>query len=456
MGFLLFVLMLVLEIGFLIFSMIRQGEKKQWIRNRCLVDGIEFALFLLLCLFRVADLGIRFKLFFIYLIIRLLLSVIIYLIKVKKTEGMKRKAGMIGSILLCMVLTLISLVPSFIFTGYQGTTNSGTHPVATAKAILIDESREEGFEQDGSKREIPAYFFYPEDAQDGDSYPLILFSHGAFGYYQSNTSTYTELASNGYVVISLDHPYHSFYTKDTTGKTITVDPTFINNAIYINNNNVDGDEVLALSSDWVKIRKDDMKFVIDTVKKAVSDGALSDEWFLGQKDTQTQKNQILDVLNVTDCDRIGLMGHSLGGAAAVNLGRERQDIAAVIDLDGTMLGEETGYENGAYLFNEDPYPLPLLSIDNESHYKDGQTAGSYYVNNVIIDRAVQGHHTYIINSGHMNFTDLPLFAPPLAKLLGVGTVDAKHCIDTTNEIVLSFMNYYVKQEGTLNIQESYE
>lgn len=275
---------------------------------------------------------------------------------------------------------------------------------------------------------------------------------------------YEQIIGRDMIQYFLKHPFKlkyysrmlAFYTKDTTGKTITVDPTFINNAIYINNNNVDGDEVLALSSDWVKIRKDDMKFVIDTVKKAVSDGALSDEWFLGQKDTQTQKNQILDVLNVTDCDRIGLMGHSLGGAAAVNLGRERQDIAAVIDLDGTMLGEETGYENGAYLFNEDPYPLPLLSIDNESHYKDGQTAGSYYVNNVIIDRAVQGHHTYIINSGHMNFTDLPLFAPPLAKLLGVGTVDAKHCIDTTNEIVLSFMNYYVKQEGTLNIQESYE
>ncbi|MBQ5851909.1 MAG: hypothetical protein IIW54_14020, partial [Lachnospiraceae bacterium] len=33
-----------------------------------------------------------------------------------------------------------------------------------------------------------------------DDFPLVVFSHGAFGYYESNTSTYMELASNGYVV----------------------------------------------------------------------------------------------------------------------------------------------------------------------------------------------------------------------------------------------------------------
>ena len=42
-----------------------------------------------------------------------------------------------------------------------------------------------------------------------------------------------ELASHGYVVASLDHPYHSFFKKDTTGKTITVDKEFFQTALSV-------------------------------------------------------------------------------------------------------------------------------------------------------------------------------------------------------------------------------
>ena len=49
------------------------------------------------------------------------------------------------------------------------------------------------------------------------------------------------------------------------------------------------------------------------------------------------KETILKVLAKTDTGKIGLMGHSLGGASSVALGRERKDIGAVIDLDGTMI-----------------------------------------------------------------------------------------------------------------------
>ena len=84
---------------------------------------------------------------------------------------------------------------------------------------------------------MPVHFYYPENVKDisKDSAPLIIFSHGAFGYYQSNASTFMELASHGYIVASLDHPYHSFFTKDTSGKTITVDPEFIQTALQVGN-----------------------------------------------------------------------------------------------------------------------------------------------------------------------------------------------------------------------------
>ena len=56
-------------------------------------------------------------------------------------------------------------------------------------------------------------------------------------------------------------------------------------------------------------------------------------------------------------------------------------------------------------------------------------------------------HEYIAGAAHMNFTDLPLFAPPLAAALGTGTVDATECIEAVNEMVLEYMNCYLAGAG---------
>lgn len=146
--------------------------------------------------------------------------------------------------------------------------------MAQASAILTDESRVEEFETDGSKREVPVYFYYPANAAEGEKFPLAIFSHGAFGYNKSNYSTFTELASNGYTVISTEHPYHSLFTKDTAGNTITVDPSFMSGIAAINSEGVDEETVFELSSKWLELRCDDIDFVIDSVKSTAGESAL--------------------------------------------------------------------------------------------------------------------------------------------------------------------------------------
>ena len=66
---------------------------------------------------------------------------------------------------------------------------------------------------------------------------MLVFSHGAFGIKTSNTSTFTELASHGYVVVSIDHPYHSFYTVSEDGKVVTINPEYMQE---VNNANKEG------------------------------------------------------------------------------------------------------------------------------------------------------------------------------------------------------------------------
>jgi hypothetical protein len=78
-----------------------------------------------------------------------------------------------------------------------------------------------------------------------------------------------------------------------------------------------------------------------------------------------------------------------------------------------------------------------------------------YVNNVIMDNATDGHTTYFKGSGHMNFTDLPLISPFIAKALGTGDVDPEVCIDQVNTLVLRFFDHYLKGSGTFTVEESY-
>ena len=374
----------------------------------------------------------------------------------KKKSRKKIVFIILGSIAAVLVLAIL-LIPKLLFTGYEGLPTTGPYDVKQVSAILVDESRVETFETDGSNREVPVYFYYPDikgEAAD-NSFPLVIFSHGAFGYYQSNTSTYMELASHGYVVISLDHPYHSFFTKDTNGKTIIVNPKFMQEVMYINENGTPEQEIIELSHSWLDIRTADINFVLDCVKAAMAaqeETTLPVCWFV---DSEVFIEEILSVLSMTDTEHIGLMGHSMGGAASVTVGRTREDIDAVIDLDGTMLGEQFSYINGVYDFYDEAYPVPLLSVSNEAHYFDGQELADWYVNSWVLANAKDAKYTYFKGSGHMNFTDLPLFSPALANMLGVGGVNPEECVLKMNQLVLEYFNCYLKNTGEVTVNESY-
>jgi dienelactone hydrolase len=361
-------------------------------------------------------------------------------------------------VIIAIVLVIIVMVgKTILFTNYSGRPTTGEYKVAQSEAILVDHNRLESFETDGSYREVPVHFYFPEEAGSVEeaSLPIVIFSHGAFGYYESNTSTYMELASNGYVVVSLDHPYHSFYTKDSTGKTITVDPDFISTAMNVGNSDISETERFEVTSKWMELREADMNFVLDTLIASADSQSFGDEWFF--ENEAVEKEQIAAALRTADTTKIGLMGHSLGGATAVTVGR-RSDVSAVIDFDGTMIGEEIGVEGDKILVNEETYDTPLLCFDSESHHEDREKArqqGVVYANNVILDNATEGYSTYFAGAKHMDFTDLPLFSPILANMLGSGDVNSEECIDQINQITLDFFNCYLKGNGEFTVNDKY-
>ena len=452
MTVLLISILVLLELGFMVFELTRSETKKEWTTKRIILNAAQLVVFFLMVLFPGIDTSFRFMGLVIMLVLRIVVSGIFWLINRKNTISKKKPSIVLGGLFGAMLITT-STVPAFLFTDYEGRPVTGPYTVAQCNCILVDKNRIETFENDGSNREVPVYFFAPAEAKDGEKFPLVVFSHGAFGYYQSNASSYLELASNGYVVVSIEHPYHSFFTKDTEGKTVTVDRDFISSCMNANGDMTE-EKIYEVSRSWMELRVADMNFALDSLIAGADSGDLDSYWF----ENDVSKESVTRALSHIDTDKIGLMGHSMGGATAVEVGKIRDDIDCVIDIDGTMLANIKGVMDGKYIVDETPYRVPLLEFENENSHWDLQELAKmdYPYPNITIKNTAETYFcTYVEGTLHMDYTDLPLFSPFLAKMLGSGNVDHGFVSDTVNSLEVRFFDCYLKGKGSFSVNEHY-
>ena len=432
MGTLTLILLITLELILLFWSIRTKNNLNEEKRV------IQFALLALFILF--VSTGI-FEWSFRYMVLALVLTIQaaaagISMLR-KKDKPFKTSRSVLRFARNSFIFTF-ALSAAILFPQYAQLKVSGEMDVEKAKYTWTDTERVDIYSEKGENRSLTVEFYYPEDTTK--KYPLVIFSHGAFGFSGSNFSTFAELASNGYVVASIGHTGQAFYTLDTNGTLSTVDSSFINRASEINaiTDTAHEEDIYRTTKDWMKLRTGDEDFVLDTI--------------IDQCTNNTEDK----LFSIIDTDKIGLMGHSLGGATSAQIGRDRSDIDAVIVLDGTMLGEEIDYVNNTVVINDEPYPVPLLNIYAEDHYTNAmELEKDTYSNFIASENGVCTYETVFKNAGHLNFTDLPLFSPFLAKTLGIGTVDSRYCIETMNDVVLTFFNSYLKDCGVPVIEKEY-
>jgi dienelactone hydrolase len=432
LGVIILVILLVCEIGFQVYC--RKTNSYQEEKKNIVWLSI-FGLFLILTLTHVIWWSFRIYVLFLILFFKAGKAIFYFIFKNKRKEKIYKKRHVIIPILGSVVFYTFAVIPVILFPQFKPIEITGDKKIETVSYTLTDMNRYETFSDMKENRKVTIQFWYP--AEENETYPLVVFSHGAFGFRGSNASTFESLASSGYVVCSIDHTYHSFFTKQVDGKMVIANMDFINDAMAAQNGVYDDEKTYELSHEWLKLRADDMNFVLDNIKNQVVNSA-SDELF--------------KKINI---DKIGVFGHSLGGATSAEIGRERRDIDAVIVLDGTMFGEESSFENGKALLNTTPYPVPMLNIYNEEHYTQAKELGDAYSNMLATKNGVDAKQVVIDNAGHLNFTDLPAFSPFLAKLLGTGSVNSRYCIETTNQIIVDYFNHYLKGIKELNLQEEY-
>lgn len=437
MGMIILTALIFLELAFLIWN-IAEGDLHR--KEKAVSALAIFLIFAVLCITGVVEWSFRYYIFGFALALQSIIAVI-RLIRPDKPEAYDNVIGKsVGRFVGKTILYTTALALAIICPQFKEPEPTGQYKVLEAKYTWTDESRTETFTDTGENRKITVSVWYPENC--AEKTPLIIFSHGAFGFSGSNYSTCTELASRGYTVAGIDHTYHAFYTEDTEGKVTIVDMNFLN-TVMEHNATDNPEKEYTDNREWLDLRVKDMDFALNTIIALSESG---DPIFAN-----------------TDTSKIGLFGHSLGGAAAAQTARNRSDISAVINLDGTLLGDEIAFENGAAVNTDEPFPVPMLEIysqylfDLATEYEN-ESEDNEYVNFKTQRISENAEYTCFKSSGHLNFTDLPLFSPMLGKALGnmgTGDIDSLYCINTMNKLTGDFFDYALKGGEKPDIEKEY-
>ncbi|MFH1014194.1 MAG: hypothetical protein V1769_06810 [Thermoplasmatota archaeon] len=248
-------------------------------------------------------------------------------------------------------------------------------------------------------------------SKDAAPFPLLLFSHGYDGVDAIYTSFIEDAVSNGYIVVSINHPYIAGITVFPDGRVIEIAP-------------VPSQDVQEFFSRSLRTVIDDVYFVLDEI---------------------TTINDIDDHLSgCFDLSKIGMYGHSFGGAATAVCCYEDERFKAGLTLDGVVYEE----------LLKGNITKPLLMMLAEGRINDSNTLSLY--DKISTDAYMVG----VRGSTHYGYTDVGVLLSHLLpivpqNILGFGTINAKQMVNITRIIEQVFFDVYLKGEDEQRLFDTF-
>jgi hypothetical protein len=266
-------------------------------------------------------------------------------------------------------------------------------------------------------------------------FPVILYS--ASGVINANTFLSEDLASHGYVVFAIGHPYWCEFYFDAEGKTTPIDK---NNEYYKQLWQEEGYwRVLKTKKDITLAKTLEERTELYNTLNQVMPTEVSDLRLWGE-DIAFVVNQLKEMNSKTgffkgimDVNRIGVMGYSKGGAAAGQYCLTADDrCKAGVNLGGFMFGDIV----------EKNLKKPFLFMTHiEPWAPNGIPIGELF-----FARAENSAYMVAVKDAlHGNFCDMTL-AKKYIKLEGiVGPIDGEKFSNIMNYYVGTFFDKYVKE-----------
>jgi predicted dienelactone hydrolase len=333
---------------------------------------------------------------------------------------------------------------------------TGPYPAGTTSVWLTDASRPDPWVSGVSARELMVSLWYPAVSSDGrrarymtpaesdlqltsrgitaipqdtlstvqtnavsdarpcgrqHSLPLVVLSPGFTNSRSTLTALAEDLASHGYVVAGIDHTYESYATAFPDGRVTTC---------------------LARAAP----RRDR--------KEEVLAGRAADVGFV--LDGLTSAHPAWPGAGLIDPSRIGMAGHSVGGAAAIAAMLADSRIRAGIDMDGST----------AAPIPEEGLARPFLFLGKQSNYTPGSAGTVTTLRDWKLRRSgvitwerdwelLTGWKRWLVVAGavHASFTDLALLAEQIGIDVGAGLSGARS-LDITRAYVRAFFDQHLR------------
>jgi len=237
------------------------------------------------------------------------------------------------------------------------------------------------------KNEVPI-------SENDEMYPVIIFSPGYDGVYQIYTSLIEDIVSSGFIVASINHPYISGITVFPDGR-----------KIYTAKNST-GDL-------GIRSVVEDAKFVLDNLTELNN----SDPDFNGR----------------FDLSKVGMYGHSFGGASTAICCYEDERFLCGLTLDGVFYID----------YIQDGIDKPFMLMIAENRFNDQN------VNDMWEHLLFDAYKVEIAGSTHYAFTDVGIllshFVPMIPRrILGFGTIEPKRMVNITRTFEMMFFEVYLK------------
>jgi predicted dienelactone hydrolase len=245
-------------------------------------------------------------------------------------------------------------------------------------------------------------------------YPVVLLRAGGSALTTDFTTLAEDLASHGFIVVGFDAPYRSFVTVLPDGQVVSRSPAAnVENA----NGNLADPVIGKLLAMWTS----DTTFVVDQLVRMNEDQS----WKFAHR---------------MDLQRLGMFGHSFGGATALEFCHEDSRCKAAIDLDGIPFGSVVAQGLSK--------PCMFLLSDHSREMADPVRRQVLGEIRSIYDRLPDGRvYAVIRGANHFTFSDQILLNSQIAfgilRIIGIGGLEGRRGLGISADYVHTFFDVYL-------------
>jgi predicted dienelactone hydrolase len=265
----------------------------------------------------------------------------------------------------------------------------------------------------------------------GDRFPVLVFSHGYTAIASSYTALLEDLASHGYAVVSVVHPYEAMAATLSDGRVVTM---------------LDGQKQMRkgirdVLGEW---GKEDETMAAVTAAKDEGEALRLMRGYLDvlPLTTAALKRWVDDTVRAADrlaslpsgsaarltsrldLTGIGAFGHSMGGVTAAAFCAVERRCKAALNLDGIP-------QYGALI--DAPMNRPFTMV-----YSD--RTGRLGASDVIYQRAAKPYQRVdVADTLHLDFSDMILWGGPLASRM-FGKLPPERAVAVTRQIVREYFD----------------